>query len=1130
MQRLRRALTELAPRIYAESLLLRDLRMLDIGSGIVPQEMPIPSLERGGWVAVHPGSRWGGYDQNAWFHAQAHVPDAWLAQTGDRSQEVGRSREERERRVVLRLILGLGTEFGWPEGLLYVNGKLQQGINRHHADVLLRPEDVAADALTFDVRAWSGILPDDHRIERAEIALLDRPTERLYHLLNAGVDIIAALDESDPLLYGLAAALDGAYDRVELSAGQFYATAHEALAWLDNALRELKQRYQPESRSVVTAVGHGHLDVAWLWQTRHTHEKAARTFSIATALMDAYPDYVFLHTTPQVFTWLKDDYPALYERVKARVAEGRFEAAGAMWVESDCNLVSGESLVRQILYGQRFLREEFGREYDALWLPDAFGYSAALPQIMLRAGIPLFMTTKLSWSETNRIPADTFHWRGLDGSTVLAHFVTTPTLDSSALFAKMDTYNGSLNVRTVRGVRERYRQKGLSNETLLVFGHGDGGAGPTRQHLEQARAIQQLPGMPELRLGRADAFFERLRIAVDRHPELPVWDGDLYLEYHRGTYTTQSWLKRLHRQLEGALLQAEWLDAWHWALRPEQAPDRREALDDAWRTLLMHEFHDILPGSSIATVYWDARLALTDLAQRLEALTNEAVVGVFGSAPPDGQNALVVINPSPFSRRDLLAISASENDRSPVVDGERLPVQVVGDGDERTLLVELPEIPGRGFRAIEWAASAPKPVEVAQPFMDVEAGEDSDGIWLANAFFSVRLNHAGEIVSFIDQRIAGGREIIPMGASANRLAAYEDLPRDFDAWDIDAYYTRKPYPVDTMSVTLVERGPLRAVVRIERRFRDSAIVQRMIVYRALSRIDFETYVDWHEQHMLLKVAFPLDLRAPHVTYETQFGAIERPLHRNTSWEQARFEFPAHRWVDLSEADYGVSVLNDGRYGHDVVNGKIGLTLLRSPTSPDPQADQGEHFVTYSLYPHVGDWRDGGTVAAAYALNRPLLPHKVPVVAPDDEQERETAGITPSAIIWATGAEGVVVEAIKRTEDSDHLIVRLFEMYGARERAVIHCALPLREVVECDLLERPLAPGSSPAYALWQGSPVASHEAPIVEEQQWFCEFRPFEIRTFQIILRNDRLEDSYSQELQNTDRRLKKCNNAGGQR
>jgi alpha-mannosidase len=1091
-QRLRRALIELAPRIYAESRLLRTLLMLDIGSNVDPRETPIPPSASGEWTPVHVGSRWGGHDRNAWFHAAIETPDTWLDQL-----------DGGEHLVVLRLLLGRGSEFGWPEGLLYVNGRLQQGINRHHADVLLRPDDVRSGELAFDVRAWSGMLPDDHRIELAEIALLDRPTERLYHLLTAGADLVDTLDERDPLCYALASALDAAYDMVNLSPLSFYPTVRVAVAQIEADLRELSQRYQSASRPVVTAVGHGHLDVAWLWQTRHTREKAARTFSIATALMDAYPEYVFLHTTPQVFAWLKGDYPELYERVRSRVDEGRFEPAGAMWVESDCNLVSGEALVRQIYYGQRFLRDEFGREYSALWLPDAFGYSAALPQIMLRAGIPVFMTTKMSWSETNRIPADTFHWRGIDGSTVLAHFITTPTLGAPALFANMDTYNGSLNVTAVRGVWERYRQKSLTRETLLAFGHGDGGAGPTRQHLEQARAIQQLPGMPELRLGRADEYFERLLQTVDQNPDVPRWEGDLYLEYHRGTYTTQSWLKRTHRQLESALLLAEWLDAWNWSLHPKDAPDHRDTLDDAWRTLLMHEFHDILPGSSIATVYWDARLALTELAETLQHFTANALERLVGGAP---RGAVVALNPSPVARgADLLALPDPGDGTYPQVAGERLPTQrtAVAAADTPTLLAELPDVAGRGLLTIEWVSESKAPdAALREPqVQDVEAGEDETGIWLKNEFFTVRLNDAGEIVSLRDHRASGGREVITSGQRANVLTAYEDLPREFDAWDIDAYYVRKPYALETVAVTLIEHGPLRAVARVERRFRTSTITQQVIVYRANPRIDFETHIEWHEQHVLLKAAFDVDIQATHATCETQYGAIERPVDRNTSWEQARFEVPAHRWIDIAEGDYGVSLLNDGRYGHDISNGHLGLTLLRSPTFPDPQADQGASDVTYSLYPHVGDWRSGGTVAAAYALNRPLVTLTAARAAMEEAVDAVKSGFQrPTATMFTVNIENVIIEAIKRSQDGRAIVVRLYEAFGCRVRARIHALLPVADVVECDLLERPLASETSPAHGLWVASQAASHDTPEADAQGWSCGFGAFEVRTFLVEL------------------------------
>ncbi len=929
---------------------------------------------------------------------------------------------------------------------------------------------------------WSGLSAHDHRIEAAEIALLDKKVERLAHLLETGADLVDALAEHDPLLYVLAEALDRAYDAVDLhgvGAKAFRESAHAAADQLEAELEGLRERYSAAKRPVVTAVGHGHLDVAWLWQTRHTREKTARTFSIATALMDRYPDYVFLHTTPQVFAWLKSDYPEIYERTKKRVLDGRFEAAGAMWLESDCNLVSGESLVRQILYGQRFLREEFSRECDLLWLPDAFGYSAALPQIMLRSGLKTFMTTKLSWSETNRIPADTFRWRGLDGSEVLAHFVTTPSLHPLPPLDKVDTYNGAMNVPALLGVWERYRQKAINDEVLLAFGHGDGGAGPTRQHLEQARAMRLLPGMPELRLGRADEYFARLRSRVGRSDALPVWDGELYLEYHRGTYTTQAWLKRAHRQNEARLLLAELLDAWRWARDQAGAPDQHDALDNAWRTLLLHEFHDILPGSSIGAVYDDAREAMLALERALEDLIAE---GLNWLALDSGQepDSIFALNPSPFPQRAILELSAEE-----APSAQKGASQPAGQETAGGMLVELPEIPGLAHAAIRFDS-------LSRTFDARLTPAQAQDRALENSFFALRLDDNGEIVSFVDKRVEGGRELAPAGRPMNHFEAYEDRPPNFDAWDIDASFERKRYPVGPAQIEVLESGPVRATVLVRRTVLSSVIEQRISLYRSIPRLDFATRIEWRDTHVLLKVAFPLDLRANRATYETQYGAIERPTHRNTSWDQARFEVVAHRWVDLSEAQYGVSLLNDGRYGHDVRDATIRLTLLRSPTDPDPKADQGQHEVTYALYPHQGDWRDGGTVAAAYALNRPVR-----VMRAGGAVGSATPRSADSSTLFAVEPANVVLEAVKRCSEGDDLIVRVYEAHGARVRARIQASQPVRTMVECDLLERPLDE-RSPAFLAWQDSPAASHDKPLSDGEGWSFEMRPWEVRTFRI--------------------------------
>ena len=1104
-RRLRRALLDLGPAIYRERLPLADLRMLPLGTNLVPQELPLPMPDDPGWRPMRIGDRWGGQDENAWFAASATLPQGWRESHGQ-AQRGGGPRYA----PVLRLILGRDRDtFGWPEGLLYINGRLRQGINRHHEDTLLLPDDLRADTLTFVARFWSGMETVNHRIDVAELALLDRDAEAFYHLLDLGVDLVDALPASDPLSYALAAALDHAYDIVDMRRVQdghnlaarptvqapanpaFSATITQALADLRARLAELRAEYSPQQHPTITAVGHGHLDVAWLWQTRHTREKTARTFGVATALMDAYPDYVFLHTTPQVFAWLKDDYPDLYARVRERVREGRFEAAGALWLETDTNMVSGEALVRQILYGQRFLREEFGPDYgayDTLWLPDCFGYSAALPQIMLRAGLRTFMTTKMSWNDTNHMPHDTFRWRGLDGSERLAHFLTTPWIPFNPSF-DTDTYNGKLDIASITQTWERYKDKAHNDELLLAFGNGDGGAGPTRQHLEQAQALRELPGLPEVRLGRADDFFHRLHERVWGQPDLPTWDGEMYLEYHRGVYTSQAWLKRAHRQNEARLLLAETLDAWRYARSPQATPDARPALDDAWRTLLLHEFHDILPGSSIGPVYADAHATMDQLAETLETAISRDLRALVGASADDAAHpakALAVFNPAPFAQTALLTLPVNTGDQTDLL------TQETTIGGNPALLVEVVDIPSRGFAALNPAESS-----AASTTTPVAHGEQTaDGYRLENGFFRVAISPRGEITSCVDKRvqggIEGGRELIIRGQVGNSLIAFEDRPQNFDAWDIEQWYMRKAYDPGDGEAELVEAGPLRATLRVRRRFQSSVVEQDISVYRSIPRIDFATRIDWHEHHLLLKVAFPLDLRVTSARSEIQYGSIERPTHRNTSWDVARFEICAHRWVDLSEADYGVALLNDGRYGHDIHDSTLRLSLLRSPTFPDPDADQGEHNVTYSLYPHMGDWRAGGTVAAGYALNRPVQ------LVPLGKAQ------TPPAFFTVAPSQAVI-ETVKRAAEGDDLILRLFEAHGGRCQAKIQAPFPLAAIAECDLLERPLVAdgaNASPTYADWLASPVASHDAPQQTNAENFtCELRPFEVRTFRLTLR-----------------------------
>lgn len=1096
--RIRRGLRDLAAAMYRERTPLSDLRLLELGANIAPEEAPIPPASAPGWRAVMSGARWGGQDQNIWLHGEARVPAAWRKRLGSARYS-----------LALRLLLGQSPDFGWPEGLLYLNGALLQGINQHHPDVLIPNSALTTGLMRFDVRAWSGVKPFDHRIEYAEIALLDRDLESLFHLLSAGLDLVEALDEREPVQQPLFAATQDAYDALDLrrpDAPALEDTGTQALAALRARLAQLRAAYDPPQRPRVTAIGHGHLDVAWLWQTRHTREKAARTFSVAAALMDLYPEYHFLHTTPQVYDWLAHDYPDLFARVRERVASGRFEAAGAMWLETDTNLVSGESLVRQIMYGQRYLRETFGAACDLLWLPDTFGYTYALPQIMLKSGLRAFMTTKMSWSDTNRLPHDTFRWRGLDGSATLAHFVTTPWLSYNphdTWETQSDTYNGRLDVPATRKLWERYRSKEVNQDLLLIYGYGDGGAGPTRQLIQNYRALVELPGMPDLRLGRADEYFQALRQRVWNNPALPEWDGELYLEYHRGVYTTHGWLKRLHRRNEERLLHAEALDAQRWALAYSsgaEAPDVRATLDDAWRALLLHEFHDILPGSSIAPVYEDARRDLTALAGQLDALIEQAMRDI-ARLTGVGANAWLIHNPSPVEApRDKAFVTLPLRNAPTVAltagDGQALTTQPIETPTgERAVLLESPYLPARGWRALYpitelTQASPTSPASTA-------TRTPEGGAILENADIRVTFAPDGTIISIVDLRETRGREIISAGARANEFIAFDDRPKDFDAWDIDTGYDRKPYRMDSGEIVRVEAGPLRASARVKRALLGSEIIQDIAIYRDGPRIDFITHIDWHERHLLLKVAFPLDLRVTQARSEIQYGSITRPTHQNTSWDEARFETVAHRWVDLSESGYGVALLNDSKYGHDIHGSTIRLSLLRSPTLPDPDTDQGPHDITYSLLPHRDAWPAGDVIAHAYALNRP------PLVIPPAEGGDGGHG-QPAQPLFTIDTDGAIIEAIKRAADGDELIIRVYEAHGARRLAHITSSLALASVIETDLLELSLREGESPAYDLWRDSPAASHDEPRLDvagqSHGWEFELRPFEVRAFRVAL------------------------------
>jgi len=849
-----------------------------------------------------------------------------------------------------------------------------------------------------------------------ELVVLDPPTEQLAHTFRVGLDVIAQLDPQSLAYSHMLHRLNSAYNLLDLREGvgtqRFYDSVREAQAFLEaHPFAEFDGGKRPK----IVVTGHAHIDVAWLWPLWRTRQKAAHTFSTALRLMELYPEYHFTASTPQLYAFVKQDYPELYTQIKQRIAEGRWEAIGGMWLEADCNIPSGESLVRQFVFGMRFFADEFGIRDRVLWLPDVFGYSAALPQILRGCGIDTFMTTKISWNQFNRMPFDTFRWRGIDGSEVLTHFVTTPNPPNNFY-----TYNGPMQPADVIGAWREYRQKDINDELLYLMGWGDGGGGSTTEQLETVRRLTDMPGMPQVRHGSATDYFARLHERVDAEPRLPTWVGELYLEYHRGTYTSQAWIKQANRRAEQLYHDAEFLDAW--AVTNGDYRSQREQLRTGWELILLNQFHDILPGSSIAEVYRDAAIQFEEIMRIGRAVRDAALAHITSDAP------LLAVNTLGWERTDPLVVP---QEQAKDIDAlSQLPTQAVTQLDgQSALLVGGLQVPSYG-----WAdATQTKPTDTEQLY--ITAGR------LENQFFRIEIDAHGEISALYDKRY--GRDVVPDGARANQLVAFEDRPLNYDAWDIDIYFEEKPYPLQNLeSIEVVEEGPLRGGVEIIRRWLSSTIRQRILVYRDLPRIDFVTEIDWHEHQLLLKTAFPLALNIQRATHEIQFGAVERPTHRNTSWDRARFETCAQRWVDLSEGDYGVALLNDSKYGYDTHGHVVRLTLLKSGISPDPNADQGLHRFTYALLPHGGDWRTGEVVRRAAELNSPLLAY------------RPAQKVQQPALYCFVSCDTphVMLDTIKVAEDGDDLIVRLYETQNQRGPVMLKFAQKITSAEECNLLE------------------------------------------------------------------------------
>ncbi len=1044
-EKIRHCLNTIAPLVYRNSLPLADFRCLQVDGPAFERSLTT-TTDLSAWAVVRPGDYWAACDTHFVLRTSFRAPAEW-----GRADPVG-----------LYLPIGDANDFSHPEALAWIDGHPYAACDRHHQEILLDRQWLDGREHSLCLQGWTGYVGgvehyDPHaRLYMQPCALVQvHPAAReLVGLAGVALETVSLLDEGSPIQHNLLNALDAAFSLLDLReppGENFYAS-------LDPALALLKQGIASAGRPLdvrIHASGHAHLDVAWLWTLAQTRQKAARTFHNVLRLMERFPEYHFSQSQPQLYEFVRQDFPGLFEEIRRRVAEGRWEPLGGMWVEADCNLSGAESLARQFLLGRTYFREHFGAQAEGpvLWLPDVFGYAWALPQLILQAGLKYFMTIKIGWNETNRFPYDTFLWQGLDGTRILTHFSTVK--DPGSPYPA--TYNSMADAKEALGAWLNFQQKDMQQDLLMAYGYGDGGGGPTREMLENIRLMGSFPGLPQVRQSSVGEFFRTIE-PLCQSRQMPVWDGELYLEYHRGTYTSQARNKRANRKSEFLLHDAEFLAAWA-SLLDGGYRYPADAFTQAWRTVCLNQFHDILPGSSIAPVYVESQAQYAQVQAEVGQLRSQAL-DVIAAALGAG---LLLVNPTSFSRGDPAFIPGLSNARL-VRDGRELDVQPVEGG----LLVAAGELAPYSLTALQVLDIQLPDLPEDEPGVGIQ-----EGLLLENEHLRVEFNPQGDLTRILDKR--AGREVLPAGAIANQLQAFEDRPRTYDAWEIEAYYDDKLWLAEPAeSIRRVENGPLRQTLEIRRRILNSEVVQRISLCRNSPRLDFATTVQWRERHILLKAAFPVEILAPQATYEIQWGSVQRPTHRNTSWDWARFETCAHKWIDLSEGGYGVSLLNDCKYGHDVRGNVLRISLLRSPVQPDPRGDEGEHQFTYSLLPHTGPL-DERTACEAYALNDPILAWRRG--GPGGGSAAGTQGL-PSLI--RADAPNVIIETVKLAEDGQGLIARLYESQRRRGRVEFVTGFPLARAWETNLLEE-------------------NQRELAVDGNRIALELRPFQIVTLRLV-------------------------------
>ena len=939
------------------------------------------------YKSINEGDSWGKKWESAWFHLEGDVPDDWSGET-----------------------VAANLDFSG-EGLVYdTNGKVLQGItnasiwdpNFARTRVTLFETSNGGEQIELWVEAAAnslfGVFTDtdpeedspkrhgwfDAKVETIRFGIFDVELWHLYLDARILLGFIKHLDEDSVRRARIILALNNCINA--------FSDDRKNVEEARQCLKEELSKPASASDLSVSAIGHAHIDTGWLWPVKETVRKSARTFATQLSIIEKYPEYIFGASQPQHYQFMKDQYPELYSRIKGAVRSGNWEVQGGMWIEADCNLISGESMVRQLLHGKNFFKDEFDIVVDNLWLPDVFGYSAALPQILKRAGVNYFLTQKLSWSQFNDFPHHTFNWRGIDGTEILTHFPPE------------NTYNSELDTEFLLPAQKGFKEKDKLNEFISLFGVGDGGGGPKPENVELGRRMSDLENSPRVQFDTAKNFFDRL----DKHKnDLETWVGELYLELHRGTLTTHGLVKKQNRKLEWKLRSVEMLFS---CLSFEDYPI--EELDRLWKILLINQFHDIIPGSSINLVYQTTHAEYEEIQKGCDRLLHESAQMLF----KEDMDSIVLVNTLSYVWRGSVKIPESfEQSELMDKDGNKIPLQKMDDGV--FAYVELDALSFNNFKKGESVDH------------DIQDNED---FLIENELVRYEFDDHGTLVSAFDKELQKEFMVDP----GNVLSLYEDRPNNWDAWDVDFFY--RDALIETAKVVevfLLSTGSVIQQLRVMLSIGNSKIDQTITLHPHSKRLDFITHVDWIESHKMLRVHFPVNVRSEQASFDIQYGYVRRNTHRNTSWDRAKFEVVGHKYADISDHDNGIALLNDCKYGYMVHDNILDLNLLRSPSNPDPDADKGTHTFTYSLLPHQNDLINSSVLAESACLNQePLLFEGM---------------VSEIDIPIKLFGEGLELSVFKKAEKEDVWILRIIETLGKKSSGSVQFN---GELVECDLME------------------------------------------------------------------------------